>query len=514
VLPVLSRAEARALDRRATDEHGIPSIVLMENAGRGAAQALSAEFPRARSVVVVCGRGNNGGDGFVVARELPASGHRVRVFLVADPEAVGGDAAVQLAAWKAQGGGVERIRDDNVKLFDRVLADSDVVVDALFGTGLTRELSGLDRVVVERINAAARPIVSLDLPSGLDADRGVPLGAAVRATMTLTFAQRKRGLLTPLGAEHAGRVSVIDIGIPASLFEGSGSSAAEIEEADAACAITPRTRLSHKGTSGRVLVIAGSPGKVGAALLVAHGALRAGAGLVTLAGLPSVAEVFENRVLEAMTARIDPNAPEASVLALLERTDVAVVGPGVGFDETARRVVTQAVLGWQGPVVVDADAIAHFHGRATELARSQGALLITPHPGELAGLLGVSTAAIEADRFGAVARAVELTRATVLLKGAPTLIGAPGQRIAACPAGHPVLATGGSGDVLSGCLGTLLVGSDPYLAACSGAFMHGRAAERVAAQRGVDRGVLAHEVADELPAVIAGLSRQRPFVSR
>jgi len=486
----------------------------MENAGRGAAQALMAEFPQARSAAIVCGRGNNGGDGFVVARDLSARGWRVWLLLVADQDALTGDAAAQFEAWKAQGGSVEYIRNDNVEVLEGALAESEVTVDALFGTGLTRELAGLDRIVVERINQAAGPCVSLDLPSGLDADRGVPLGTAVRAAFTLTFAQKKRGLLTPFGAEHAGRVSVIDIGIPASLLERNGYGAAEIEKADVARSIAPRTRLSHKGTSGRVLVLAGSPGKIGAALLVAHGALRAGAGLVTLAGLPEVAQVFEARVLEAMTARIDPNAPEASLLALLERTDVAVVGPGIGFDETARRVVDQTVLAWQGPVVVDADAITRFFGRAEELARSRGQLLLTPHPGELAGLLGTSTAAIEADRFGAVERAVELTRATVLLKGAPTLVGAPGQRIAACPAGHPVLATGGSGDVLAGCLGTLLVGNDPYTAACSGAFLHGRAAERVAAQRGVDRGVLSHEVADEVPAVIAGLSRQRPFVSR
>jgi NAD(P)H-hydrate epimerase len=263
-----------------------------------------------------------------------------------------------------------------------------------------------------------------------------------------------------------------------------------------------------------VLVIAGSPGKIGAALLVAHGALRTGAGLVTLAAIPQVAQALETRVLEAMTARIDETSPEESLAPLLEQTDTVVIGPGLGFHDTAARMIEHVLNAFTGRVVVDADAISHFRDRAAALAGRRASLLLTPHPGELGRLLGTSASEVEADRFGAVERAAELTGATVLLKGAPTLVARRAQPLAVSPTGHPVLAAGGSGDVLSGCLGAILVSNEPFLAACAGAYVHGRAAEHVASERGVDRGVLAHEIADRVPAVIAGLSQERPFVSR
>jgi NAD(P)H-hydrate epimerase len=441
-----------------------------------------------------------------------ARGRNVRVLLLADPARIAGDARTSLEAWRASGGAEECITNQDLPALGRALVESDVIIDAVFGTGLTRDVAGLEKGAIEQMNAAPHPRVALDLPSGLDADRGVPLGLAVRATSTLTFAAKKRGLCIPLGAEHAGSVRVIDIGIPQEAVLRMGEAAVEVEDTDVLPLITPRTRLSHKGTSGRVLVVAGSPGKIGAALLVARGALRAGAGLVTIAAVPEAAQALETRVLEAMTARIDPARPESSLAALLGGADAAVVGPGIGFGETSSRAVDHAVLAFDGKLVVDADAITHFRDRARELLRVGGRLLLTPHPGELGRLLGIATADVEADRFGSLARAVAVTGACVLLKGAPTLVGAPGERVAVCPAGHAVLATGGTGDVLSGCIAALLVDNDPYRAALAGAFVHGRAAERLAASRGVDRGVLAHEVADELPAAIAGLSRERRFV--
>jgi NAD(P)H-hydrate epimerase len=321
--------------------------------------------------------------------------------------------------------------------------------------------------------------------------------------MTATFAERKRGLCTPSGRAHAGEVHVVPIGIPPALGESVGYGVVELERADVARAISPRTPLSHKGSSGRVLVLAGSPGKIGAALLVATGALRAGAGLVTLAAEPGTAAVLEQRVLEAMTARLDPAAPEASLAGLLERTDVVALGPGLGTDDYARRVVEEVALRFAGLIVADADAISCFAGRAEVLAKASGRLVLTPHPGELARLLGTSIAAIEADRFMAVTEAVERTGQTVLLKGAATLIAAKGARIAANSTGNPLLSTGGAGDVLSGVIAALLVGSEPYAAACAGAYVHGAAADRLRLERGVERGVLAHEVADAVPRAIA-----------
>jgi NAD(P)H-hydrate epimerase len=513
VIPVISREEARALDRAASERGGVPSLTLMENAGQGSAQAILAEYAGAQRFTVLAGRGNNGGDGYVVARHLAVAGRRVRVLTTTDPDAMSGDARTNLDRYRKEHGPVERIAEHSLAVLDEALGASDVAVDALYGIGLSRDVEGLDRAVIEHLNDSSIPVVALDLPSGLDADRGVPLGVAVRARLTLTFAHDKRGLCTPAGAEHAGRVRVLDIGIPPALSEATRFGSVLFEASDAAQSIVPRTRRSHKASSGRVLVVAGSPGKVGAALLVAHGALRTGAGLVTIATHPDAAGAVEGRVLEAMTVRVDPSAPEASLRELAEHADAVVVGPGLGFDPVATRLVRHFTVAFTGKVVVDADAISAYAGRPEDLAPSAGKLVLTPHPGEMARLLGLSTAAVEGDRFSAVARAVERTRATVLLKGAPTLVGAPGKPIAVCPTGHPVLATGGAGDVLSGCIAALLVGAEPYLAACSGAFVHGRAAAGLALRRGVDRGVLAHEVADEVPVAIAGLSSGAPFVS-
>lgn len=505
MIPLLTRIEARELDRLATEEGGVPSLTLMENAGLGASELILAEFPKAAHVVIVCGVGNNGGDGFVVARRLLAKGLEVTTLLVGDPARVRGDARTTLDALAKAPGTYAQLSEAWLTPLDEALSDADVIVDALFGTGLDREVSGLARSVIERMNAARGARVALDLPSGLDADTGVPLGTAVRAELTLTFAQPKRGLSTPLGVAHAGRVELVPIGVPDGLIERVGYRAVRLEPADIAKSLSPRNALSHKGSSGRVLVLAGSPGKIGASLLVAAGALRGGAGLVTIAAEPAVSDVLDLRVLEAMTARLDPNALEASLAPWLEQSDVVVIGPGLGVTAGAKRLVDHVLLGWAGLIVADADAITLFRGRAAELAGAKGKLLLTPHPGEMARLLGTSTPAVESDRFGAVERAVELTRATVLLKGARTLIGAPGQRVSVNPTGNPLLATGGMGDVLAGVIGALAVGSDAFSAACAGAFVHGLAADQIAESRGLDRGILAHEIADQIPAALASL---------
>ncbi len=500
--PVLTRAEVRELDRRATAEAAVPSLELMENAGHGATELALSRYPDARRVAIVCGTGNNGGDGFVVARLLKTHGREARVLLAGEVARLRGDALANSNAWVDAGGSLVTVTESSLDVLAGALAEADLVVDALFGTGLDRELTGLAREVVLRIQSAHKPTLALDLPSGLDADTGATLGVAVRADVTATFARKKRGLCTPAGAEHAGEVVVVPIGIPPELEQRVGHAAMELEAADVAAVIRPRGALSHKGSSGRVLVLAGSPGKIGAALLVAHGALRAGAGLVTLGGEPLAASVFEQRVLEAMTARLERDAPERSLEPLLERTDTVVIGPGLGLDDFARKVVEHVVLGWQGRAVVDADALTLFRDRAEALARARGKLVLTPHPGELARLLGRSTGAIEADRFGAVREAAERTGQVVLLKGAFTLVAGPGREIAVNPTGNGLLATGGAGDVLAGVIGALLVDAEPHAAARAGAYVHGAAAGVLAAERSVERGVLAHEIADAVPRAL------------
>jgi NAD(P)H-hydrate epimerase len=515
MLPLLSAQQMRAYDRHATDVHAVPSLELMENAGRGAAEVVAEllgvdmKSPSAASataparVIVVAGAGNNGGDGFVVARRMIGAGVPVKTFLAVPADKLRGDALANHQALVDAGGSIATLVDDTAPLA-QALESASIVVDALFGTGLDRDIVGFLAQVVGSINAARCTKVALDLPSGLHADTGRVLGVCVQADYTVTFAHRKLGLCTPRGAVHAGKVSVVDIVEPTAP-SATGIAAELLENADVASRLRPRAGTAHKSSAGRVLVVAGSPGKLGAALLSAHGAQRAGAGLVTIATSPASADSLDQRVLEAMTARIDAAAPEASLTQSLKPMSAAVVGPGLGLDDAARRLVDAVVLGWDGPKVIDADAISHFAGRAAELQKAKQVVL-TPHAGELGRLLGVPYAEVDDDRFGAVARAVELTGAVVLLKGRYTIVGAPGALPVVNPTGGPALATGGSGDVLSGIIAALCCELPPREAAFVGAYLHGAAADAWSlARNGADRGLLAHEIGDQLPAVLGGL---------
>jgi len=508
MLRVLSRAQLRELDRLASERCGVPSIVLMENAGRGAAEVIERELSTARAesapgVLVVAGIGNNAGDGYVVARRLSLRGIAVEVLAVGEPEKLRGDALVNQRAFLGVGGKVSFARDAAaLAAIDR----ASWLVDALFGTGLDRPLEGVFEEAVQRINRRVGKCIALDIPSGLECDTGRVLGAAVRADVTVTFAAHKLGLLTPGGRAHAGRLELVDIGVPPEALPEVGESARLLQARDIAALLPRRAVNAHKGSSGRVLVLAGSAGKIGAALLVASGALRAGAGLVTLGGPPPVVDALDGRVLEAMTARFQWSSLESTLGALLARADAVVIGPGIGLDADAKRLVETVVFGHNGPIVVDADALTHFAGSAEALADSAGRLILTPHPAELGRLLGTSAQEVENDRPSALARAVALTRAVVLLKGPHTLIGSPGSVPAIGRAGSSVLATGGSGDVLSGVLGAFACTLQPLEAAMVGAYLHARAGELWAQDSGSDRGLLAHEVADFLPRARAELS--------
>jgi NAD(P)H-hydrate epimerase len=520
MIPVLSRAQMRAFDQHASERCHVPTLLLMENAGRGAAdaieQVLSARRPGGvlgARVIVLAGSGNNGGDGLVVARRLLTRGASVKVMLAGRASGLKGDARVNADAWRGLGGKLVEVADaGGMRELDRALRDAEALIDGLLGTGLDREVTGHYATLIERINRSRALKVSLDIPSGLDADRGTVLGSAVKADVTVTFAHHKLGLLTSDGARYAGRVILVDIGVPSALEADIGHSAQLVESSDVAMLIRPRSVAAHKGASGRVLVLAGSSGKGGAALLVSHGALRAGAGLVTIANFPDAVHALEQRVLEAMTARIDPDDIEASLDELLARTDAVAIGPGLGLDERARRVVDYVVLQHDGLKVVDADALTLFAERAQELRHAKGRLILTPHPGEMGRLLGWPTADVEADRFGAAQVCAEYTRAVVLLKGPRTLITALGSYPAVNAAGSPALATGGSGDVLSGVCAAMACHMAPREAALAAAHLHGLAAERWAQRVPSDRGLLAHEVADEIPHVIAALTAQRPAV--
>jgi NAD(P)H-hydrate epimerase len=516
---VLSRTQVRDFDRRATDLYQVPSLLLMENAGRGAVEEIVALYggrlPPGLEVVVVCGAGNNAGDGYVVARRLTLLGADVQVVALADRDRLRGDALVNHDAFRGIGGrilavspgnGAADLGEDSAVV--QLLAGAKLIVDALLGTGVDREVVGLARELIERVNAAPARKVALDLPSGLDADSGAVHGVSVHAELTVTFAAHKLGLLTPSGLRQAGRVVVKDIGVPLSERDGVGQSAWLIEGADVARALPRRSPSAHKVSSGRVLVLAGSRGKTGAALLVARGALRAGAGLVTIASWPDAMPAIASRVLEAMTAELDPEQLSRTLDPLLEAADVVAIGPGFGLDEAARTVVERVLLRHAGTIVADADALTHFAGRLPAL-RESSRLVLTPHPGELGRMLGSDAKAVEADRFTALARAVEESGATVLLKGPHTLIGTPDEAPRVGPASTPALATGGAGDVLCGVIAGLCCSVEPFVAAWAGVYVHGLSAAEWAAQYGADRGLLASEVADRIPRVLAELSGGR-----
>lgn len=508
---VLSREQMRQFDRLASSVYRVPSVVLMENAGRGAAEVIAGELEAQGSVhrsrvTIVAGIGNNAGDGYVVARRLLVLGAEVKVLALAPESRLSSDAATNQAAFAALGGDVQLVSAADVASLGERLAGADLVVDALFGTGLDREVQGVFRGAIGAVNGCGVRCLALDIPSGLDADTGRVHGVAVRAQVTVTFAAPKLGLLTPRGRVHAGRLVIKDIGVPLSAIAEAGESALLLAPSDIRALLPSRALDGHKVASGRVLVLAGSPGKLGAALLVAQGALRAGAGLVTLGGSPELCAALDQRVLEAMTARFDPANLEASLSPLLEAADVVAIGPGLGLDDAARALTRRVALEHPGPVVLDADALTHFKDEPSALAGARGPRILTPHPGEMGRLLGQSSAEVESDRFAALSRAVNLTRNTVLLKGPHTLVGAPGELPRVGGGGSSVLATGGAGDVLTGIIAALACRVSPLAAACCGAFLHARAGELWERANGADGGLVAHEIADWLPAAVAELS--------
>ena len=523
MIAVLSREQSRAFDARMIGELAVPGLVLMENAGRGVVDAIERHWP-ARSlarerVVVVCGPGNNGGDGFVIARHLAVRGAEVRVLVVGKLAAYTGDASVQLHAlagvglvasevgtdsadrspgWTAQPGEVAGLQAE--------LSHATLVVDALFGTGLSRPIAGLHASVLEAVQRCERPIVAVDVPSGLDADTGGVLGVALSADLTVTFVAPKLGLLTPRGARLAGKLVVAAIGVPP---PRTPASARLLERADVVSLLSRRASDMHKNAAGHVVVFAGSPGHLGAAVMCAHGAMRAGAGLVTIATWTEVADALDVRVVEVMTARLSRESLDASVDDALARADSVVIGPGFGKDAHARQVVHRVLSTWKGPLVVDADAIAMFAGAAEVFASSSASVVLTPHPGELGVLLGSSAREIEGDRFGALAASVRRTRAVTLLKGAHTLVGAPGECPVVNGSGTSALATAGAGDILSGTIGALAGTLSPFEAAFVGAYLHGAAAESWGRDRAhADRGLLAHEIAEEYPRLLGELTEE------
>lgn len=517
-MEVVTAREMAEIDRRAVAEFGLTVDLLMEAAGRHAAAAAEALLPGGAGgrVAVVAGRGNNGGDGLAAARYLHEWGRPVEVLLVGTPGELSPAAA---ANWERLGRtGVPRRLFPEAAGLGEALGGVALVVDALLGTGARAPLSPVLTAAVEAVNAAGRPVLAVDVPSGLDADTGRPLGACVRARATVTFCRPKLGLLLEPGAGLSGAVALAPLPIPEEAVRRQGARAGLLTRAEAARLLPPRPPSGHKGTFGHVLVVAGSAGYEGAAALASLAALRGGAGRVTLACPERVAAALAGRFPEVMV-RAAPGEgalTEEAVAVLAELAagaEALCVGPGLGRRPETGALLRRFLARLDTPLVLDADGLNLLD--LPTLAGYAGPLVLTPHPGEMGRLLGIPPEAVQADRPGSARAAAGAVggaggsgtagRACVL-KGARTLVAEPSGHLWVNPTGSTALATAGTGDVLAGLVAALLAqGAGPVAAAAAAAHLHGLAGEMAAVVRGSERAVIAGDVLEHLGAAFARL---------
>ncbi|BDG07847.1 NAD(P)H-hydrate dehydratase [Anaeromyxobacter paludicola] len=497
--------EMRAIDRTAIDELGVPGLALMERAGRAVAEAALALAGPGGRFLVLCGAGNNGGDGYVAARLLSAAGRAVELYALAPVEKLGPDARAMREEALAKG-----LAPRDAPALGRAEAGAgDVVVDAIFGTGLSRPPEG---ALAEGIAAAGRlreagaRVLAVDVPSGLAADTGDAPGACVRADRTVTFGLMKRGLVFFPGAELAGEVTVADIGLPPAALARVPARLALLGAREARALVPRRERDAHKGDAGRLLAVAGSAGKTGAAHLCLLGALRGGVGLAWLASRPEVLPLALGGLPEAMSLALPGEGPlgERDLAPLLEAAmavDALVAGPGIPRGPATGPLLRELLARSGKPAVLDADALNALADAPGAVGPLPPSAVLTPHPGELARLLRQSIADVQRDRVATAVASAEALGCTVVLKGARTVVAAPGEVPWVIPTGNPGMATGGTGDVLAGLTGALLAGGiAPFDAARAAAWAHGRAGD-LAARRLGERGLLASDLAHALGEV-------------
>lgn len=514
---VLNASQMREADRRTIEEIGIPALVLMENAGRQVVAAMESRFENLADsrVAVLCGRGNNGGDGCVVARTLHQRGVEVGVFVLGEIASIKGDARLNLEILGRLGlSAVEITNEQDWELHSSEIAGCDVIVDALFGTGLKTPLQGLLGTVVADLNALGVPIVSVDLPSGLSADTNELIGDCVEATLTVTLGAAKLPLVLPPGQAHAGRLVIADIGIPNEVMNSLDGDRIELlSREEIRKLVTPREPDSHKGDFGHVLVVAGSRGKTGAAFLSAMGALRSGAGLVTVATPRSCQPTVAALAAEYMTEAVEETDSGAIASAALPRVlelpqDVVAIGPGLGTDPETRWFVRELLNQAAAPLIIDADAVNAFAGEPDLLSAREGmAVIITPHPGEMARLLGVTTEEVQGNRVQIARDFASHHRVYVILKGHRTIVATPKGDVFINPTGNPGMATGGTGDVLTGMIAAWFGQLLDAEAACKIAvFLHGAAGDLAEADIGevsMTAGDLLEHLGDALLEVTA-----------
>ena len=508
-MKIVTGAEMQTLDRRTIIEAHVPSTVLMERAGEGIVRHLEEHCgpARGKTITIICGKGNNGGDGLVLARLLYRRQARIHVVLLTPITDLSRDTAAMYRRFVRVAGRAAIVRFLSADQMRLLLASSDILVDALLGTGLSSIVTGTYREAIELINSAGKPVIAVDIPSGLHADTGAILGQAIRATMTITCGLPKLGLYVDKGIDQAGAIRVVDIGIPPAYVDAIESRILLLTNDSAFRSLPDRVPSAHKGTFGHAGIIAGSVGKTGAAALAAQAALRVGAGLVTVATPSSVNDVLEAKLLEAMTmplpetkARTLARSGLDRVLTFIQTRTAIAIGPGLSTHHDTVELVQSLMKHLNRPSVLDADALNALTGRASLLTECKTPPILTPHPGEMARLeVDATTQSVNADRIGTARRFARERGVFVVLKGARTVIARPDGLVAICPTGNPGMATAGTGDVLTGMIvGLLAQGVSAWDAACAATYFHGSAGD-LASQRLGQPGMLASDLITQIP---------------
>jgi NAD(P)H-hydrate epimerase len=504
--------QMKQLDQRTIEQFGLPGTVLMENAARGAVQMIQSHYPQARSIAVFCGKGNNGGDGLVIARYFHSLGLKAKVYLAGTKKELKGAAALQLLL-------TDKLKVPLVELTDKMdlpalrqeLIQYDLLVDALLGTGLEKNVQGLFRNVIQLMNELPLPKIAIDIPSGLSSDSGQPLGLCTLSDLTVTFGLPKVGQVLFPGCRFVGRLFVVDIGIPPMFYPPTNERVELLEPKTLAPFLPKRDPEGHKGLYGHVLVLAGSKGKTGAAAMTCLGALRAGAGLVTL-GIPkSLNAIMEVKLTEAMTEPLPEGQAGTLGLKALKRIQslcegkkALAIGPGISQSQGTKSLVQTLLKRLKDiPLVLDADGLNALADNPQTLKTLAGRAILTPHPGEMSRLSGQSVKEIQADRIQSARAFARKYRVVVVLKGARTVIADPEGPVYLNPVAHSILASGGTGDILTGLiLGLLAQGLSLTEAACLGVFLHGQAGTWLARERG-GQGILASELLEKIPGLLS-----------
>jgi len=514
-MKVATAEQMQELDRKAIETYRIPGIVLMENAGRGAVEVISNTFPdlHKKKIAIIAGKGNNGGDGFVIARYLLNQGIAVRVYLLTDPKGLRGDAETNFNIFHRMKGEIVSVPSskDYIKV-KRDLEKFDILVDGIFGTGLDAEVRGYYREVIEHLNMSHKPIVAIDVPSGLDADTGKPLGTAIRASLTITFSLPKIGHLISPGLNYVGKLKVIDIGIPKRLVEEEKIPTHLLEKEEIQRWLSvPRQPDTHKGDYGHLLVIAGSVGKTGAAVMACQAALRMGAGLVTLAIPKSLNAIVEMKLTEVMTEPL-PETPKqtlslrafSAIIRLCENKRAVIIGPGLGTFKETQSLILKLIRTLDLPIILDADGLTALATQPKILPTANRSLILTPHPGEMARLVRSTVKEVLEDRIGLSRNFSQSNHVHLIFKGHPTLITTPKGEVFINPTGNPGMASGGTGDVLTGMIGGLVCqGFDILTSLQIAVYLHGMAGDEGAQEVG-EKSLIATDIIEKIPTLLKG----------